>query len=229
MKFNPHRILSILGCIFLVGALQLNRFLSLVGLVVLLGLFLVLGANKVSSQDLPSPGEAAGTSSSSSPSTTPKVINPTTRDPELEALPDAPAGDTVITSPLANMDQNQRTVVCTANQDGLVYVVGNDFRMRCLEVTAYFNAAHKVDHLEADGRVVIEQPNRLTKAGHATFTQADNQIVLTKSPQINDNGNITYGTTIIIYRGKGTMFVQHSTIVLPPSTTSSKPSPTPTP
>ncbi len=169
---------------------------------------------------------ASSTTSTTSTSTTPP--DPKTRDPLLESLPAAPVNDTVISSSSADMDQTSRTVICNGTSDQQVTVVGNNFRMRCNQLTAYFNKNNKIDHMIANGNVVIEQPDRLTHAGHAVFTQDDNKIVLTEDPKIRDGDRDVVGKTILIYRGKNTMTIEQSKITLPGSTASSTtPAPAP--
>ncbi len=109
-----------------------------------------------------------------------------------------PAGATVITSDELHMDQVGHTAIFTGN----VVVVGNNFNMKCDEMTVYFTNDSKIDNIVAKGNVVIIQPGRITHAGQAQYFRSDDKFVLTDQPVILDNKNQIEAPEITIYRTK---------------------------
>jgi len=111
-------------------------------------------------------------------------------------------GTTVINSDELRMDQVGKTAVFTGN----VVVVGNNFNMKCEEMTVFFTSDSKIDNIVAKGNVVIIQPGRITHCGQAQYFHDEDKFVLTDQPDILDNQNhITGAAKITIWRGQQTM------------------------
>jgi lipopolysaccharide transport protein LptA len=124
----------------------------------------------------------------------------------------APPGSTVITSDELHSDQTTHTSIFTGN----VIVIGTSFRMTCSEMTVFFTTTNKVDKIVATGDVVINQPNRVTRCGHAEYFQDEDKFILTDSPIVHDGQNIVQGARITIYRGGASSLGSPKT---PPPTT----------
>jgi lipopolysaccharide export system protein LptA len=108
----------------------------------------------------------------------------------------APPGTTVITSDDLHMDQIAHTAIYTGN----VVVVGTNFHMTCEEMTVYFTTANKIEHIVAQGNVVILQPGRITHCGQAVYYHDEDKFVLTDQPDILDNNNEIQAPKITIFR-----------------------------
>jgi len=141
-----------------------------------------------------------------------------------------PPGSTVITSDELHSDQTTHVSIFT----GKVIVDGTNFHMTCQEMTVYFTADNKVEHLVAVGDVVITQPDRVTHCGHAEYFHDSDTFVLTDQPVIYDHKNIVRGPKIIINRQTQKMTVEggRSTVTLQnqdmgPSSSSSSTTPAP--
>ncbi|MCE0483931.1 MAG: hypothetical protein LV479_06805 [Methylacidiphilales bacterium] len=151
------------------------------------------------------------------------------QDMDASASSDAttPPNSTVITSDELRSDQVNHVSVFTGN----VVVQGDNFNMKCQEMTVYFTKDSKVDHIVATGSpVVITQPDRITRSGHVEYFRDDDKFVLTDQPTILDHKNQIWAPTIIIYRTKQSMTTQGPTrTVLVQDNASSSSSPTPTP
>jgi len=138
-----------------------------------------------------------------------------------------PAGSTKITSDELHSDQNAHTSVFTGN----VVVLGNNFKMTCEEMTVYFTNDNKVDHIVSTGNVVITQPDRITKCGHAEYFHDEDKFVLTDQPTILDHDkNQLSSPEIVIYRTSQKMETHggRTNMVLGPDSMSS-PNASPTP
>jgi lipopolysaccharide export system protein LptA len=117
------------------------------------------------------------------------------------------AGSTVITSDELHMDQQTHTAIFTGN----VVVNGDQFKMTCQEMTVYSTTANKIEHIVADGNVVIIQPGRITHCGHAIYYRDEDKFVLTDQPDILDNQNEIQAPTITIFRTKKELITQGRT------------------
>jgi lipopolysaccharide export system protein LptA len=105
-------------------------------------------------------------------------------------------GSTVITSDELHVDQENHTAIFTGN----VLAVGNNFNLRCQEMTVLFTKDSKIDHIIAKGEVVIEQPGRIAHCGQADYFRDEDKFVLTDQPSIIDNKNQIEAPKITIYR-----------------------------
>jgi lipopolysaccharide transport protein LptA len=113
-----------------------------------------------------------------------------------------PPGATVINSDELRMDQLGHTAVFTGN----VVVVGNNFNMKCEEMTVFFTNDSKIDNIVAKGNVVIVQPGRITHCGQAQYFHAEDKFVLTDQPDVLNNADeISGAAKITIWRGQQTM------------------------
>jgi lipopolysaccharide export system protein LptA len=112
-----------------------------------------------------------------------------------------PPGATVINSDELRMDQVGKTAVFTGN----VVVIGNNFNMKCEEMTVFFTSDSKIDNIVAKGNVVIVQPGRITHCGQAQYFHDEDKFVLTDQPDILDTQNEIQAPKITIYRTKQTM------------------------
>jgi lipopolysaccharide export system protein LptA len=145
--------------------------------------------------------------------------------------PDVPPGGTLITSDELRSDQSAHTSVFTGN----VIVLGENFRMTCQEMTVYFTNDNKVDHIVSTGDVVITQPDRVTRCGHAEYFHDEDKFILTDQPHILDHENQISAPRITIFRTKQMMITDggRSTVVLPQqaaaNSTDSTTPPPPTP
>jgi lipopolysaccharide transport protein LptA len=114
----------------------------------------------------------------------------------------AAPGSTVINSDELRMDQLGRTAVFTGN----VVVVGNNFNMKCEEMTVYFTPDSKIDNIVAKGNVVIVQPGRITHCGQAQYFHDEDKFVLTDQPDVlNNEDEISGAAKITIWRTQQTM------------------------
>jgi lipopolysaccharide export system protein LptA len=116
-------------------------------------------------------------------------------------------GTTVINSDELRMDQLGKTAVFTGN----VVVIGNNFNMKCEEMTVFFTNDSKIDNIVAKGNVVIVQPGRITHCGQAQYFRDEDKFVLTDQPDILDNQNEIQAPKITIYRTKQTMVTEGRT------------------
>jgi lipopolysaccharide transport protein LptA len=125
----------------------------------------------------------------------------------------SPAKPTVVTSETFKMDMGQNEGVFTGN----VVVTGTDFRMTTRELRVYFQSDNKIERMLARGDVVITQPNRTTKSGQAEYFTEEGKVVLTDSPEVNDNGKIITGKLIRFFRAGNRMEVEErSRVIIPP-------------
>jgi len=125
-----------------------------------------------------------------------------------DAVTPPPPGDTVITSDELRGDQINHTSIFTGN----VLVVGNNFQMRCQEMTVYFTKDNKIDNIIAKGDVVIDQPDRTAHCGQAQYFHDDDKFVLTDQPVIIDNKkNQIAAPKITIYRTNQQMVTEGRT------------------
>jgi len=129
--------------------------------------------------------------------------------PDMTADSDAAVapGTTVINSDELRMDQLGKTAVFTGN----VVVIGNNFNMKCEEMTVFFTNDSKIDNIVAKGDVVIVQPGRITHCGQAQYFRDEDKFVLTDEPDILDNQNEIQAPKITIYRTKQTMVTEGRT------------------
>jgi len=118
-----------------------------------------------------------------------------------------PPGGTVITSDELRVDQVNHTSTFSGN----VLVVGNNFQMRCQEMTVLFIKEGKIDTITAKGDVVIEQPGRIAHCGQAQYFHDDDKFVLTDQPSIIDNKNKIEAPKITIYRTNQQMLTEGRT------------------
>jgi lipopolysaccharide export system protein LptA len=118
-----------------------------------------------------------------------------------------PPGSTVVDSDELRIDQVARTALFTGN----VVVTGDNFNMKCQEMTVYFTKDSKVDNIVAKGDVVIEQPGRVTHSGEAQYFRDDDKFVLTDQPTILDNKNQISAPEITIYRTRQSLFTKGRT------------------
>ena len=107
-----------------------------------------------------------------------------------------PSGSTIITSDELHVDQENHTALFTGN----VLVVGNNFNLKCQEMTVLFTKDGKIDHIIAKGEVGIEQPGRVAHCGQADYFRDEDKFVLTDQPSIIDNKNRIEAPKITIYR-----------------------------
>jgi lipopolysaccharide export system protein LptA len=129
----------------------------------------------------------------------------TTDLPDSDATP--PPGATVINSDELRMDQVGKTAIFTGN----VVVIGNNFNMKCEEMTVFFTNDSKIDNIVAKGNVVIVQPGRITHCGQAQYFHDEDKFVLTDQPDILDNQNEIQAPKITIYRTKQTLVTEGRT------------------
>jgi lipopolysaccharide export system protein LptA len=108
----------------------------------------------------------------------------------------ASAGTTIITSDALHMDQVAHTAIYTGN----VVVDGTNFHLTCEEMTVYFTNGNKINVINAEGNVVINQPGRITHCGQAVYYRDEDKFVLTDQPDILDNNNEISAPKITIYR-----------------------------
>ena len=107
-------------------------------------------------------------------------------------------GTTVITSDELHITEENQTRKAVFT--GSVLVVGDNFNLKCQEMTVLFNKESKVDHIIAKGDVVIQQPGRIAHCGQADYFQEEDKFVLTDQPVIIDNKNQIEAPKITIYR-----------------------------
>jgi lipopolysaccharide export system protein LptA len=134
-----------------------------------------------------------------------------------------PPGGTIITSDQLHSDDNTHISIFTGN----VIVVGTNFKLTCQEMSVYFTKDNKIERIVATGDVVIIQPDRVTRCGHAEYFHADDKFVLTDLPVIHDHQNVISGPIIIIYRTTQKMIIPpgsgRTQVVLPPDNGTSAP------
>lgn len=116
-------------------------------------------------------------------------------------------GSTVISSDELHVDQGNHTSIFTGN----VLVVGNNFNLKCQEMTVLFTKDSKIDHIIAKGEVVIEQPGRIAHCGQADYFHDEDKFVLTDQPSIMDNKNQIEAPKITIYRTTQQMITEGRT------------------
>jgi len=118
-----------------------------------------------------------------------------------------PPGGTIITSDELRVDQENHTAVFSGN----VVAIGNNFNLKCQEMTVIFTKDSKIDHIVAKGEVVIEQPGRIAHCGQADYFHDEDKFVLTDQPNILDNKNEIAAPEITIFRTKQSMITSGRT------------------
>jgi lipopolysaccharide transport protein LptA len=98
----------------------------------------------------------------------------------------SPSKPTVITSDKFTIDTSQKE----GRFSGNVVVTGADLKITCRDLKIFFKEDNSIDRLLAEGDVVINQPNRITKSGRAEYFGSERKIILTDAPEVNDNGKI---------------------------------------
>ncbi len=109
---------------------------------------------------------------------------------------DRPTNATVITSTRLSFDQQQRTAVF----EDQVEVRDRDVNIRADRLTVQFTADHKVDRIEADGRVVIVRDDVRATGAHARYDMRDGKLQLTGNPRLQRGQDVLTGDTITLWR-----------------------------
>ncbi len=122
-----------------------------------------------------------------------------------------PETQTTVTSEQFKLDMGRHEGLFVGN----VVLTAPGLKLRAPEMTVVFNEKDsKVERLVAKGGVEIEQPEKTGKATQVDYIVAEDKIVLSGSPEINQGKNKITGNTITIYRKDNRMDIDGRSRVL---------------
>ncbi len=122
-----------------------------------------------------------------------------------------PETQTTVTSEQFKLDMGRHEGLFVGN----VVLTAPGLKLRAPEMTVTFNEKdNKIERLVAKGGVEIEQPEKTGKATQVDYIVAEDKIILSGSPEINQSKNKITGNTITIYRKDNRMDIDGRSRVL---------------
>ncbi|MES2310038.1 MAG: LptA/OstA family protein [Verrucomicrobiota bacterium] len=135
-----------------------------------------------------------------------------TVSPSRAADKDKPENQTTVTSEQFKLDMEHHEGLFIGN----VVLSAPGLKLRSPEMSVVFSDKdNKIERLVAKGGVEIEQPEKIAKATQVEYIVAEDKIILTGNPEVNQNKNKITGTTITIYRKDNRMDIDgHSRVLI---------------
>ena len=122
-----------------------------------------------------------------------------------------PETQTTVTSEQFKLDMARHEGLFIGN----VVLTAPGLKLRSPEMSVVFSEKdNKIERLIAKGGVEIEQPEKTAKATQVEYIVAEDKIILSGSPEVNQNKNKITGTTITIYRKDNRMDIDGRSRVL---------------
>ncbi len=122
-----------------------------------------------------------------------------------------PETQTTVTSEQFKLDISRHEGLFIGN----VILTAPGLKLRAPEMTVIFSEKdNKIERLIAKGGVEIEQPEKTAKATQVDYIVAEDKIILSGSPEVNQNKNKITGNTITIYRKENRMDIDGRSKVL---------------
>jgi lipopolysaccharide export system protein LptA len=131
--------------------------------------------------------------------------------PAADKEKEKPENQTTVTSEQFKLDMARHEGLFIGN----VVLTAPGLKLRSPEMAVIFSEKdNKIERLVAKGGVEIEQPEKTAKATQVEYIVAEDKIILSGSPEVNQNKNKITGTTITIYRKENRMDIDGRSRVL---------------